>query len=585
MPRTHSTSRCAGSKQAALALLLTTSALAWAGASSAYAQQLGLRGEVSEKSVQQNRIITGAVPARPQAGQAVTANSDTLLPPTYVPASTSALTEPLDGAAAPATADDPFSERPAAAPKSKSSSATRNKKNDEETPTTANGKPNPTRRAMATDTSATDPNATDTGPAGDELQQRANRRARTVDYDDRQKLDPGVERTGSIEGGDRKPEEEDPFAAVGIRAGSFILRPSLEEGVTATSNADSSFNGSSAVLSETTLRLNAASDWRENSASADGTLTYRKTLSGQQIDDLRGRVDGTLNIDLADDLRAIAKLGYEAAPESASSPVAVEGAISQPLRQTLNGSLGIEKDVGKARFALTGAVQHDIYGDAELSSGGTLSQKDRNATLYTAKLRGGYEISPALTPFVELETGRRVYGQRIDNSGYERSATRFGARAGVELDMGEKLAGEFSAGWLRESIDDDRLEPVSGATVNADLRWSPERGTIVGLSGSTIVEGTTNPGESGSLLYSSRLSLERQIRDNLTGNAALGVDWRRYVGSDARDRTLSAEASLTWWLNRYAGLTTRARTEKLTSNLPGREATTNSIFVGLKLQR
>src|SRR5690606_31606415 len=127
------------------------------------------------------------------------------------------------------------------------------------------------------------------------------------------------------------------------------------------------------------------------------------------------------------------------------------------------------------------------------------------------------------------------------------SATRLGASAGVELDMGEKLAGEFSAGWLREAIDDDRLEPVSGATVNADLRWSPERGTTIGLSGTTIVEGTTNSGESGSLLYSGRLSLERQIRSNLTGAAILGADWRRYVGSDAHDRTLSAEASLTWW--------------------------------------
>ena len=59
---------------------------------------------------------------------------------------------------------------------------------------------------------------------------------------------------------------------------------------------------------------------------------------------------------------------------------------------------------------------------------------------------------------------------------------RLGARAGVKVDMGEKLAGEFSAGWLREAIDDNRLEANSGASVNADLKWSPERGTIIGLS-------------------------------------------------------------------------------------------------------
>ena len=222
----------------------------------------------------------------------------------------------------------------------------------------------------------------------------------------------------------------------------------------------------------------------------------------------------------------------------------------------MNGSLGIEKDVGKMRYALTGAVEHDFYGDAKLSDGTSLSQKDRNSTLYTATLRTGYEISPAITPFTEIEVGRRTYDLRFDTDGFERSSTQLGARAGLQLDMGEKLSGEFSAGWLREAIDDDRLEAISGATTNADLKWSPERGTTIGLTGKTTVEGTTTAGQSGDILYSGRLTGERQIRANLAGNAALGLDWRDYIGIDGHDMTLSAEAGLTWWLNRYAGLTT-----------------------------
>jgi hypothetical protein len=505
-----------------------------------------------------------------------------------VPTSAGAVADATDstattgGIAASSANNSAFSDDPLPAPLARSRKPDRSSTQDQDASLKPGEKPapNPASKAKAAAKAA----SADVTEPEETQEQPANQRAPSVNSEERQPLDRGVERTGSIEGRNKKPED-DPFAAVGIRAGSFILRPTIEQGVTATSNADSSSGGSPAVLSDTTLRHNAISDWRENSASLDGYTTYRKTLSGDEVKDVRGRVDATLNIDLDRDWRAIAKLGYEAAPESASSPVVIQDTVSQPLRQTLDGSLGIEKAIGKARFGLTGAVEHDVYGDAKLSSGGTLSQKDRDSTLYTATLRGGYEISPALTPFVEIETGRRLYSQRIDNSGFERSATRLGARAGVELDMGEKLAGEFSAGWLREAIDDDRLEPISGATVNADLKWSPERGTIVGLSGTTIVEGTTNAGESGSLLYSCRLSLERKIRDNLTGGAAVGADWRDYVGSDGHDLTLSAEASLTWWLNRYAGLTTRARTEKLTSNLPGRDETTNSIFVGLKLQR
>lgn len=580
MPRFIPTGQSGRARQTACALLLATSALALVGASAAHAQQLGLRGEVSESSVQQNRSATiGNSGATRTVSQSGITNQNTG-PVPYIPASTGAVADTNDGTGSAggtltSQATDPFSDSSTPAPRRRSTVG-----NQDDSAQAGQG----TAPAAAPPAASGAAENNADAPLEDAQPQAENLRAPTIDSLDRQPLDPGAERTGSIEGRDRRPDEN-PFATVGIRAGSFILRPTLEEGITATSNANSTFNGRSAVLSETTLRLNAVSDWRENSATLDANMTYRKTLSGEEVDELRGRVQGGLTVDLADDWRAIANLGYEAAPESASSPVAIEGALSQPLRQTLDGSLGLEKDIGKARFALTGAVEHSTYGDAKLSTGGTLSQKDRDSTLYTATLRGGYEISPALTPFLEIETGRRLYAERIDTSGYERSATRLGARAGVELDMGEKLAGEFSAGWLREAIDDSRLVPVSGATVNADLRWSPERGTTIGLTGSTIVENTTNAGESGSLLYSSRLSLERRIRDNLTGNAALGADWRDYVGSDAHDLTLSAEASLTWWLNRYAGLTTRARTEKLTSNLPGRETTTNSIFVGLTLQR
>ncbi|TIW19279.1 MAG: hypothetical protein E5V65_10855, partial [Mesorhizobium sp.] len=148
-----------------------------------------------------------------------------------------------------------------------------------------------------------------------------------------------------------------------------------------------------------------------------------------------------------------------------------------------------------------------------------------------------------------------------------------------------KLSGEFSVGWLREAIDDDRLPANAGPYVNADLKWSPERGTIIGLTGRTTIESTTTAGESGDVLYSGRLTGERQVRANLTANSALGLDWRDYTGSDGHDLILSAEAGLTWWLNRYAGLTTRVRTEKLTSNLTGRDYVANSVYLGLKVQR
>ena len=98
---------------------------------------------------------------------------------------------------------------------------------------------------------------------------------------------------------------------------------------------------------------------------------------------------------------------------------------------------------------------------------------------------------------------------------------------------------------------------------DADLllsRWAS-------ISSRTTVEGTTTAGESGDLLYAASLVGERQIRADLTGNAVLAAGWRDYLGSDGHDVMLSAEAGLTWWLNRYVGLTTRARTDDFAKSM------------------
>lgn len=394
-----------------------------------------------------------------------------------------------------------------------------------------------------------------------------------------------ADRVEAIQNIDPVRPEDSPFAPLGIRVGTFILRPSIEQGITTTSNANYSIDGQEAVLSETTLRLNAISDWTHNSATLDAYGTFRESLSGYDISELRAGGLATLNLDLTEELRARATLGYERAPETAASPVVIEGTIEDPIRQTFTASLGLDKDVGKARFGITGRLEHDAYGDADLSTGEVLSQEDRNSTLATITLRGGYEISPTLTPFVEVEGGHRFYQEEVDASGYRRSSDRVGARGGVAIDVSEKLTGELSAGWIREEFEDDRLEPIEGPTLAALVSWSPERGTQIDLTAQTIVEGTTTAGESGSILHSGRLSVEREIRSNLTANAAIGAGYRDYSGSDENDVLFNAELGATWWLNRYAGLTGRLRYESLSSSVEGRGYDAKSAFLGLTVQR
>jgi hypothetical protein len=392
-------------------------------------------------------------------------------------------------------------------------------------------------------------------------------------------------RAEAIEGVIKPKPEDDPYAPLGIRGGGFILRPSLETGLTATTNANSSAGGGNAILSQSTLRLNATSDWSDQTATIQAYGSWRKSIAGADISEPSAGIEASLEAPLGNDFVARGTLGYSLIPESPSSPGFLAGTVGEPLTQTITGSLGVEKRAGKLRLGLTGNVERATYGDADLVGGGTVSQHDRDSTLVSATLRTGYEISPALIPFVEAEIGRRYYDLEADSAGYRRSANRIGLRAGIELDLGEKLRGELSAGYLREKADDPRLPAIAGPSIATALNWSPVRGTTVALNGSTTVEGTTDAGESGSLLYSTSLSIERQMRANLTGMASIGGFYRDYIGINGHDIGWDATLGATYWLNRYFGVTGRLRHEQMVSNLPDRDYKAESIFLGVKVQR
>lgn len=550
---------------AATALLLVLLAPA-----AAHAQQvMELRGEVREQSI--NRQLIGSTAMEDQA------EADSAGPAPYELFTQSAIEDPL-AEEDPASADAIFGDADPALP------ATRSARPSEPS------EPARPRAGAVPGADQAEPAATNLAE-GEIAEQELL--TGTVPADPADPLSDGVSartgaassRVGAIGGIDRPEDEDDPYAPLGIRTGTFLLFPTLEQGIGWTSNASDSPDGGDAVFSETALSLQAVSDWSRHSATIEADGSYRRSLSGEEISDPEGGVLGTLRLDLGSDFAASASAGYRLRPESASSPYAVEDATSSPLRHTLLGGAEIAKDVGKLGFALRGDVVRDVYGDADLAGGETLSQSDRNSTLATVTLRTGYELSPALRPFVEGEFGRRFFDERVDSAGYERSALRYGARAGLELDLSEKFRGEIAAGWLWERPEDDRLDDVSAPYVAGSLIWSPRRLTEVEFSGSTTVETATAAGETGSVLYTGAVTVRRELRHNLTGTALAGLDWRDYVGSGGNELLLRGELGLTWWMNRNAGITGRLAHERLTSDFEDRDYDASTVYLGLTLQR
>jgi hypothetical protein len=385
--------------------------------------------------------------------------------------------------------------------------------------------------------------------------------------------------------GRKRQQEDDPYAAPGIQAGAFTIRPTLETGIRWTSNSDSSANGASAILSETALRLRAESNWSRHRLALEATGAWKKSISGDETNDPEAGLAADFQLDFSERTALTGTLGWTHSTEAASAPAAVTGALSRPTLDSPTGTLGIARDLGRLRLSARVNGARAMYGDATDSTGAVVSQDDRNNTYAGVTFRAGYEISPALRPFIEGEVGKRMFDNQTDSFGLERAATRMAVRGGVETDLGDKLRGDIAIGYLREDIEDAALEDIAGLSLAGTLNWSPMRGTSVALSASTSVEGSSTATSSGSLLHGLNLALTHRARSNLDLNASLGASLRDYTGPNPNEITLSAGLGFTYWFNRYIGLNGRAAHESVLSSNATRESKTNSVYLGLTLRR
>lgn len=388
--------------------------------------------------------------------------------------------------------------------------------------------------------------------------------------------------------------EDDPFAPSGIRFGSFVLRPSAEIGLTGSRETTGSANAVDRLLSDTSLRLELESDWDRHAVNVTAAGRLQQPVSGGGDLEPEVTIDASGRFDITDSTTLTGRLGYAYAlddPQSAAYLAATDPLLipvltgtNDPATQVFNGGLTLRHDFGAVYGEGELSAERAIYGDAELSDGSAVSQHDLDNTVYDARLRAGVELSPVWSPFIEATAGVRRMDVTPDAGGIDRDATRYGLRAGTGFDFGEKLNGEIAAGYIREDIEDAALTDLSGISVDALLNWSPRRGTDVGLALATTTETSGGAGDSGALLYSADLGVTHRARANLTFETGLGLAYRDEQGG-ADEFTLSGTAALTYWFNRFTGLTTRIGHERTTSSDVASRSETTTAFIGLKLQR
>lgn len=379
--------------------------------------------------------------------------------------------------------------------------------------------------------------------------------------------------------------EEDAYAAAGIRLGNFILRPTFEQGIKATSNGSETNTGSDAVISQTGLRFLLTSDWLRHGANFDLQGKWSRSISGEDVSAPELSLNGDYRYDLTDRDTLNFAMNYLLRRESGSSPDSVNDVKRQPFYRVFRSSIGIKRENSLIFGEAVGQFELQNYDNAHLNDGSILNQKDRDKHITSIRLRGGYELSGSIKPFVETEYGKRIFRDKYDRNGFQRSGDEWALRAGVIIDRGEKFNGELAVGYVHVGLDDPRLSNMSGLSIKGHLNWSPVRGTQLRWGVGTASTISTTAYQNGTFSYFSDLELTHQLRSNLFLNAKLDLLLSDYQTVSEKDWTLGAEIGATYWVNRYFALDTALRYERLFSDVSERQYSAKSIYGGIKMQR
>lgn len=261
------------------------------------------------------------------------------------------------------------------------------------------------------------------------------------------------------------------------------------------------------------------------------------------------------------------------------------GLAKLPIYTTLGGSLGAGQKFNRFDLSVKGDAERTAYQDSELTNGVTVSNEERNYDQYGVTLRGGYELSPGVTPFVEGRLDTRKHDNAVDSSGYRRDSKGLTGKVGTTFELSRLLTGEISLGYTQRKYDDSRLENLSGLIGDASLVWTVNSLTTVKLTASSSIAETTLAGVSGELSRDVGVQVDHAFRRWLIGNVKLGFGLDDYVGSSREDKRYSAGLGLTYKLNRSVHLKGEFRQDWLRSNVSGNDYEASVFMLGVRVQR
>jgi hypothetical protein len=380
----------------------------------------------------------------------------------------------------------------------------------------------------------------------------------------------------------------DPYEALGLRAGNFIILPAVELSAAYSNNPQHVAGGPGSAYFVVAPELHVRSDWATNLLTADITGSYidyanSTFVPSLNVPSLNAKVDARL--DATRDTQILLELRDTIATDNPGSPNIQAGLAKLPIDNTAGGTLGVAEEFGRLGVTLKGTFDRSTYQESELTDGTTSSNDYRNFDQYAGILRVAYEIDPGFKPYVETGLDTRVHDLPFDPFGENRNSIGASGKVGADVDLFGSLTGEVAMGYLERVYQDPTLPNVGGVTLDGSLIWQATALTSAKFTASSEVNESILQDVSGAFSRDVALEVDHAFRTWLIGNAQIGYGRDEYAGLGRDDNRYFTAAGLTYKMNRLMQIKGEVREDWLTSNASGAAYSATSVLLTLRLQK
>ena len=340
-------------------------------------------------------------------------------------------------------------------------------------------------------------------------------------------------------------QEVGPYDPLGIRAGAFLIYPSLSVAEEYNDNVFATDNNTDDDLITVVSPSNRAeSNFSRHrlgfAAGADVGIHLNE--EDEDYQDFFVSTDGRLDITRQNFFDGL--LQFARGHDSRDDPED-EGDRSEVQTFNRYGSeLSFTQLFNRINFRLTGRAVRTAYEESD--------EADRDRWIYDALLRTGYFVSPRITAFVEGRYNVEKRDRNEDFGGVERDSQGWGASVGAEVDLTNLLVGEFSVGYREQSFEQDGFDDQNGVGYGIDLTYTPTLLTTVRLGGGGDFRPTSSSGSDAESNFRSTadLGIDHELLRNVVLNADAGYTRDDFSGTDRTDDTIDLGAGASYLITR-----------------------------------